>query len=398
MFRSGLLRITFRRYCSNEVRVRFAPSPTGELHLGGLRTALFNYLYAKRHDGKFLIRIEDTDQTRTVEGCEERIIDDCKWMGIVPDEPIRKQSEHSDVYKEHAEKLIESGHAYRCFCTPDRLKKLRETAQAKGKSSMYDRKCLYLTDEEIKEKLDNNETYTIRMNIPRNEQLIVKDIVYDTIKFECGSLDDQILLKSDGLPTYHLASVVDDHHQGITHVIRGEEWMPSLPKHMLLYRSFQWQPPRFAHLPLLLNPDKSKLSKRQDSSSLNWYRGEGFEKESILSYIAALGWTPTKPDEDSSRYLEMKDLISRFSLDEVSKSGAIVDIKKLYSINSQYLNYLSSNNIDLLVKMFLKEMNLFMGFNLEDKFSSDYIKNVVQLCTVCIHKEYSILNSTNELI
>lgn len=379
-------RFQVRNFC---VRVRFAPSPTGQLHLGGLRTALYNYLFAKRHNGQFLIRIEDTDQTRTVEGCEEKIISDCKWMGIETTEKIYKQSENLTNYKQYAEQLIKEGYAYRCFCTSERLEKMREINKNKGKQVTYDRKCFHLSSDQIQKNLDQNISFTIRLKIPRNEQLIVTDMVYETIKFDCSNIDDQILLKSDGFPTYHLASVVDDHIHNISHVIRGEEWLPSVPKHLLLYRYLNWKPPRFAHLPLLLNKDKSKLSKRNIASSLSWFREQGFEKEAILSYIATLGWTPSQfkqnhkePQEDKPQYVKINDLISQFDLNQVHKSGAIVDINKLYFINSQFLNHLSINETERFVNNVIQILNKHLNFDITKQFSNQYITDVAQITVV----------------
>lgn len=381
-------RVLQKDFC---VRVRFAPSPTGQLHLGGLRTALYNYLFAKRHNGKFLIRIEDTDQTRTVEGCEEQIISDCKWMGIETTEEIYKQSDHLSNYKQYAEQLISDGYAYKCFCTSERLEKMREISRSKGKQVTYDRKCFHLSADQIQKNLDQNLPYTIRLKIPRNEQLLVTDMVYETIKFECSNIDDQILLKSDGFPTYHLASVVDDHLHQITHVIRGEEWLPSVPKHLLLYRYFNWKPPRFAHLPLLLNKDKSKLSKRNIASSLSWFRDQGFEKEAILSYIATLGWTPTQfkqSNDEKPQYVTLNDLISQFDLQNVHKSGAIVDINKLYFINSQFLNHISTNQIERFVGHVIQVINKHLNLDITTIFPYQYIKDVAQLTVVSLSINY----------
>ena len=382
----GSFVVSWRRFFCKEVdvRVRFAPSPTGELHLGGVRTALFNFLFARRHEGTFLLRIEDTDQSRTVPGAEERILSDLTWMGIPPDAgtEIYKQSEHLPHYREHAEQLILQGHAYRCFCTPERLDALRKSAKDKGKPSFYDRKCLHLSADQIRDNLDRALPHTIRMLVPREQSVTVKDMVYESIKFECSSVDDQILIKSDGFPTYHLASVVDDHHQRISHVIRGEEWMPSVPKHLLLYHFFKWRPPRFAHLPLLLNLDKSKLSKRQEASSLQWYRDQGYEKEAILSYIAALGWTPPRREEDEHNCLTLTDLKKTFSLDDIHKSGAVVDTKKLSSINSHFLNQLGMSDFQRLVDSALPVIEEVVQFPLRERFTDDYIHRVIQLITV----------------
>ena len=383
---------------SQQVRVRFAPSPTGELHLGGLRTAFYNFLFAKKLGGKFLIRIEDTDTERTVEGCVERIKKDCGWIGIESEEEIIYQSTRLERYKHCAEQLVEEKKAYRCFCTQERLEKMRETAKSKGIASFYDRKCLHLTEEQISENLNNSVPYVIRMKIPRNELLTVEDIVHGQSKFQCALIDDQIILKSDGFPTYHLASVVDDHDQRISHVIRGEEWLPSIPKHLLLYRYFSWKPPRFAHLPLLLNPDKSKLSKRQSASSLQWYKDQGFEKEAIIAYLSTLGWSG-KFEFSENYFPTVSDLISKFKLDDVSKSGAIVDIDKMYFINSQFINYLATSNINYLFSLAFPILNRHLLSSSPPSslstFSEAYIKQVLFLCAVGIFQFPFLFRDTN---
>ena len=253
-------------------RVRFAPSPTGYLHIGGLRTALFNFLFAKHNNGKIILRIEDTDRNRFVEGAVENLIEVLEWAGLNFDEgPTQDgnygpyfQSKRLDLYHNYADKLLADKKAYRCFCSPERLKELRESQQKRKLPHIkYDKHCLHLSEEEIQKKLNNKENFVIRLNIDPGNLVHVNDIVRGRVEFNTDNIDDQILIKSDGYPTYHLANVVDDHLMKITHVIRGEEWLSSTPKHVLLYEYLGWEIPKFAHLPLLLNPDKSKLSKRQ---------------------------------------------------------------------------------------------------------------------------------------
>ncbi len=254
-----------------EVRVRFAPSPTGYLHVGGLRTALYNYLFAKKNNGKFVLRIEDTDRNRLVEGAVEKLIDTLKWVGLDYDEGPDKpgevgpytQSQRLDLYKNYAEKLIADGNAYYAFDTPERLKELRDFQYKNKLQPKYDKLALKLSKEEIEEKIANGEPHVVRLNVRPGEKIKLNDIIRGQVEFETDIIDDQILIKSDGFPTYHLANVVDDYLMGITHVIRGEEWLSSTPKHILLYNYLGWELPEFAHLPLLLNPDRSKLSKRQ---------------------------------------------------------------------------------------------------------------------------------------
>ncbi|MCK5458030.1 MAG: glutamate--tRNA ligase, partial [Melioribacteraceae bacterium] len=257
---------------SKTPRVRFAPSPTGYLHVGGLRTALYNYLFAKKNGGEFILRIEDTDRNRFVEGAVENLIETMNWVGLDYDEGPDKdgnvgpyfQSERLDVYKKYSEQLIEQGDAYRCFCTPERLTSLREEQQkAKLPQAKYDKHCLHLSKEEIEQNIADGKPHIVRLNVRAGENVVINDIVRDIVEFTREVIDDQVLIKTDGFPTYHMANVVDDHLMGITHVIRGEEWLSSTPKHILLYNAFGWELPQFAHLPLLLNADRSKLSKRQ---------------------------------------------------------------------------------------------------------------------------------------
>jgi len=323
-------------------RTRFAPSPTGYLHVGGLRTALYSFLLAKKQEGQFVLRIEDTDQKREVEGATAHLIEMLDWAGLNPDEGPNKegphkpyiQSQRTEIYQKHAEELLEKGHAYRCFCTAERLQEMREHQEKSKKAPMYDRHCLYLSDEEIQKNLDSNAPFVVRQKIPLEKLVKFKDLVRGNVTFAAKTLDDQILLKSDGFPTYQLANVIDDHLMGITHVIRGEEWLPSTPKHILLYESFNWDPPQFAHIPLLLNKDRSKLSKRQGDVSVEEYIKKGYQKEAIINFIAFLGWHPGGDEENEIFNLE--ELIEHFSIEKVHKAGAIFDLEKLDWFNWQW--------------------------------------------------------------
>jgi glutamyl-tRNA synthetase len=323
------------------IRTRFAPSPTGYLHVGGLRTALYCYLFAKKNNGKFILRIEDTDQERFVEGALENLIKTLNWIGITYDEgPIDKngkiiqtgekgpyiQSQRTDLYKKHVQELIEKKHAYYCFCTKERLDTLRESQEKAKLPSMYDRKCLNMAESEIQEKLKNGEKYVIRQKMPFGA-LKFKDLIRGNVQFDGKLIDDQVLIKSDGFPTYHLANVVDDHLMEITHVIRGEEWLPSTPKHIALYNSFGWNIPQFAHLPLLLNADKTKLSKRQGHVSVEEYINEGYLKEAIINFAAFLGWNAGSGEE--KEIYTLKELEDAFSIEKVHKAGAVFNIEKL---------------------------------------------------------------------
>jgi len=304
-----------------KIRTRFAPSPTGYLHIGGLRTALYAYLYAKHTGGEFFIN--------TLE-----------WAGMTIDAGPKNpddlgpytQSERLPLYKKYAQQLIDEGHAYRCFCTKERIDKIREEQMASKQAPMYDRHCRYLSEDEIQEKLDAKMPFVVRQAIPLNERVKFKDIVRKKVNFDTNTLDDQVLLKSDGFPTYHLAVVVDDHLMKITHVIRGEEWLPSTPKHILLYKAFGWEPTHYAHLSLILNKDRSKLSKRQNDVSTESYIQKGYTKEALINFIALLGWNSS----DNQEMFSLDELIETFELERVQKSGAIFDLDKLDWFNWQW--------------------------------------------------------------
>ncbi|MBT5421231.1 MAG: glutamate--tRNA ligase, partial [Candidatus Cloacimonetes bacterium] len=278
---------------SNEIRVRFAPSPTGYLHVGSLRTALYNYLYAKKVGGQFILRIEDTDQTRYVNGAVENLLSTLEAMGLDFDEGPEKggdfgpyfQSERTEIYNKYVKELLEKGMAYRCFCTSEDLSKMRDEQKAKGLDTKYNGHCRNLTEKEINEHLENKDNFVIRLKIPLDGEITFYDIVREKVTFPWKMVDDQVLVKSDGFPTYHLANVVDDHLMEITHVIRGEEWLSSVPKHLLLYKAFGWKPPKLCHLPLLLNPDKSKLSKRQGDVAVEDFVNKGYLTETLLNFV-----------------------------------------------------------------------------------------------------------------
>jgi len=356
---------------NRRVRVRFAPSPTGPLHIGGVRTALYNYLFAKKNGGDFILRIEDTDQTRFVPGAEAYIIESLKWSGIIPNEGVGfgdgpyspyRQSERkaNGIYKQYVQQLIESGHAYYAFDTSEELEEMRKRIEAAGGSASYNaitrqsmKNSLSLPEDEVKRRLAAGENYVIRIKIPRNEEIRVKDIIRGWVVVQSSQLDDKVLFKSDGMPTYHLANVVDDYLMKITHVIRGEEWLPSAPLHVLLYRYLGWENvmPQFAHLPLLLKPDgNGKLSKRDGDRlgfpvfPLEWkdpssgeissgYREKGYFPEAFVNMLALLGWHTSGNRE----LFSLEELVQEFSLDRVSKSGAKFDPEKTKWFNQQYL-------------------------------------------------------------
>ena len=331
-------------------RVRFAPSPTGYLHVGGLRTALYNYLFAKKNNGTFVLRIEDTDRNRYVEGAVENLINALKWAGLAFDEGPEiggnfgpyMQSLRLDIYKKYADELIEKGKAYYCFCTPERLKTLKEEQEKqKLPQTKYDKHCLHISKEDLEKNLTAGIPKVVRLNVQPNLTIKFDDLIREHVEFESNNVDDQVLIKSDGYPTYHLANVVDDHLMKITHVIRGEEWLSSTPKHVLLYDAFEWERPIFAHLPLLLNPDRSKLSKRQGDVAVEDYRDKGFLKEALINFVALLGWNAG----DDKEFYYMDELINNFSLERVNKAGAVFDLQKLNWLNAEHLRKKSNDEL-----------------------------------------------------
>ncbi|RKR14807.1 glutamyl-tRNA synthetase [Maribacter vaceletii] len=386
----------------NKVRVRFAPSPTGPLHIGGVRTALFNYLFAKKNGGDFILRIEDTDQNRYVEGAEKYIVDALNWCGLSFDEgptsatlsesqkkgsfgPYR-QSERKHLYKKYADELIEKGMAYYAFDTADSLNTHRKEHEENGKTFIYNwhnrlklDNSLALSKEETQAKLDAGEAYVIRFKTPENETLILQDVIRGTITIDTNVLDDKVLFKSDGMPTYHLANIVDDHLMEISHVIRGEEWLPSLALHQQLYDAFGWTAPTFAHLPLIMKPvGKGKLSKRDGEKlgfpvfPLSWnesigYKEEGYFPEAVVNFLALLGWNPGTEQEIFS----LEELVNEFSLERVNKSGARFDPDKTKWYNQ---NYLQEANNQKLAQLF---QPIVAAQGIESK--AEYLEKVVSL-------------------
>lgn len=379
-----------------KVRVRFAPSPTGPLHIGGVRTALFNYLFAKKYNGTFVLRIEDTDQNRYVKGAEQYIIDSLNWCGIPYDEgpgkegdfgPYR-QSERKKLYKAYADGLIKSGAAYYAFDTSEKLDFHRKDHEAKGKTFIYNwhnrlklDNSLSLSQEEVQAKIDAGQDYVIRFKTPQDQKLVLHDIIRGAIEIDTNILDDKVLFKSDGMPTYHLANIVDDHLMEISHVIRGEEWLPSLALHTQLYNAFGWKSPQFAHLPLIMKPTgKGKLSKRDGEKMgfpifpLSWnesigYRESGYFPEAVTNFLALLGWNPGSEQE----IFDLQDLVEAFSLERVNKSGARFDPDKTKWYNQHYMQAKSDAE---LVEPFKEEMAR-TGFDYAQPDS--YIEKVVSM-------------------
>ena len=323
------------------VRTRFAPSPTGYLHLGGLRTALYTYLFTKKNNGVFILRIEDTDQERLVEGATEKIYKSLKLAGLNWDEgpdvggPVGPyiQSERKDMYLPYAQQLVREGKAYYCFCTKEELAERRAAAEAEGKTWKYDKHCLHLSPEEIQAKLDAGVPYVIRQNIPESGEASFDDVLYGHISVDCSELDDNVLIKADGLPTYNFANVIDDHTMGITHVLRGNEYLSSTPKYNLLYDAFGWEKPVYIHLTTVMADSTRKLSKRHGDPSFEDLLDEGYLKDAVVNYISLVGWNPG----DNREFFTMDELIEAFSLEGLSKSPAIFDKNKCRWMNAEYI-------------------------------------------------------------
>ena len=347
------------------VRTRFAPSPTGYLHVGGLRTALFSYLLAKKSDGKFILRIEDTDRERHVEDATEHLIKMLTWAGISPDEGVvlennavvQKgnkgpyiQSERLPIYQEHVKKLLESGHAYRCFCTKERLTEMRKEQQERRQAPMYDRACVDISKEESEAKA-KTESHVVRLLVPRGEKVEFNDHIRGNVTFATNTIDDQVILKSDGFPTYHLAHAVDDHLMETDLVVRGEEWLPSLPKHILLFKAFGWNPPEYAHVPLLMAKGGGKLSKRMGDVSVEEFIEKGYLKEALINFIALLGWNPGTKQEVFS----LTELIEQFNIDRIQKSGAIFDTEKLNWLQGQWIRKFSTEEFTEMIRPLVAE-------------------------------------------
>lgn len=341
---------------SRPVRVRLAPSPTGDAHIGTMWLGQWNWLFAKQQGGKFILRIEDTDQKRFVEGSTEKIYAALDWLGMTPDEgPLQGgsygpyiQSQRLELYKKAADELVAKGHAYHCFCSPERLTELRERQTAAKLPPRYDKHCLSLKPEEVKAKLEAGEGSTIRLNMPSEGSIEHHDIIRGTVTFQYSTIDDSVLWKSDGFPTYHLAVVVDDHAMEISHVIRAEEWLPSVPKHLYLYQCFGWEAPEFAHLPLILGTDKTKLSKRHGAVSALQYRDDGYLALTMQNFLALMGWHP-KGDQE---ILTREEVIQSFKLGDIHPSGAVFDQQKLDWMQGIYIRSLSVSDLREAVQPF----------------------------------------------
>ncbi len=401
------------------VRLRFAPSPTGWLHIGGLRTALFNYLYAKKMGGEFILRIEDTDRTRYVEGAVENLLDALKWSGIENDEGPKyvdgelkevgdygpyTQSERLDIYRKYVDELIESGHAYYCFCDKERLDNVRKEREIKGLAPKYDGFCRSIPLDEAKKRVAAGEEYVVRLKLPKDVNITFDDLVRGKITINTDDMDDQVLLKSDGFPTYHMAVVVDDHLMGVTHIVRGEEWLPSTPKHVYLYEALGWEAPKYVHLPTVLNKDRKKLSKRQGDVAVEDFRAAGYLPEALVNYLALLGWSPDSEEE----IMDMDTMIKLFDFDRVSRTGGIFDIEKLNWTNAHYIRNTDSEKLLELAKPYMVEA---LGITAEEidnnhehyvvmmdafKENAETLKVLAEKCKLLMPGDYEVEDDAKE--
>ncbi len=358
-----------------QVRTRFAPSPTGYMHIGGLRTALYAWLFARKHNGAFILRIEDTDTQREVQGAKELIYSTLRKTGLFYDEGPDVggnfgpyiQSERLDIYKRYADKLVETGAAYRCFCTKEQLAQRREEAQRRGQTYSYGKHCLGLSEKEIENRLESGEPYVIRQNIPKEGHTTYNDAVFGDICVPNADLDDNVLLKADGMPTYNLANVIDDHLMGITHVIRGVEYLSSTPKYNYLYNALGWDIPEYIHLPVVMKDKQRKLSKRHGDASFEDFIEQGYLKQALINYIALLGWSPG----DEREIFSLEELVHAFSLEGLSKSSAVFDIDKLTWMNALYLRSLESQEFTKLAMPYYQQAKL-------TDFDLDMITGLIQ--------------------
>ncbi len=360
------------------IRTRFAPSPTGYLHVGGLRTALFNYLLARKEGGRFILRIEDTDQKRRVDEAVQQLIDMLHWAGIDFDEGPGKEGEHGpyiqsgrlDIYKQHAQRLIEAGHAYYCFCSSERIEKVRQEQIRNKQHPGYDRRCRNVPLDEAENRIENGERHVVRMKMPLEGERVFTDLVRGVVRIPYNVLDDQVIIKSDGYPTYHLAVVVDDHRMEISHIIRGEEWLSSTPKHFMLYEYSGWEPPQMAHLPLLLNPDRSKLSKRSGHVAVEDYKAMGILPEALVNFVALLGWNPG----DDRELFTIDELVKEFSIGKVNKAGAVFDIEKLKWMNGEHIKRCNADRLaELLIPYFQAA-----GYDVSDTVKLHKVISIIQ--------------------
>ncbi|MFM1572320.1 glutamate--tRNA ligase [Helcococcus ovis] len=388
----------------SEVRVRFAPSPTGYVHIGGLRTALYNYLFARHEKGKFILRIEDTDRTRYVEGALENLIEVLQWAGLDYDEGvfldenrniyekgqygpyIQSDRVKEGIYDKHIKKLIDEDKAYYCFCTADRLNNLREQQKADGKMPKYDGLCRGISKEEAQKRVDAGEPHVVRLKLPANKDIQFNDAIKGHLSINTNDMDDQVLIKTDGFPTYHFAVVIDDHDMKITHVVRGDEWVSSTPKHVYLYEALGWEAPTYVHLPTVLGKDKKKLSKRNADVSVEDFKQKGYLRDALINYIALVGWSP----ETNQEILSHDELVKQFSFERVSRSGGVFDEDKLDWVNSHYIKELSDSELAAELKPYLVEC----GYISEDK-SIEELEEIAATFKTSLNKFSEIVKQTD---
>jgi len=370
----------------SSVRVRFAPSPTGYPHVGNIRTALFNWLFARHSGGSFILRIEDTDAARRVEGAVEAIMDSMKWLGMDWDEGPIFQSDRLDLYQSEARRLVSTGDAFYCFCTPERLEAVRAEQSRQHLPPRYDGHCRDLPADEVQSRLDSGEPAVVRFKMPRSGETTVHDLIRGDVTFSNENLNDYVLLKSDGYPTYHLANVVDDHDMRISHVMRADEWISSTPLHVLLYEALGWEPAQFAHLPMILGPDKSKLSKRHGATMVTEYRDKGYLPEAMVNFLALLGWSL----DDKTDLLSREELIANFSLERVGKTGAVFNMPKLDWMNGMYIRGLTREEFAERALPYLEN-----GLNPEVSrpLNKDYVANV----GILVQERVKLLSELPEL-
>jgi len=354
------------------VRVRFAPSPTGYPHLGNIRTALFNWLFARHNNGSFILRIEDTDVARRVEGAVDTILDSLRWLGLDWDEGPYFQSERLEMYREAADQLVREELAYLCYCSPQRLEAMRQEQTKRKQPPGYDRRCRHLTREQKAGLEVSGAPPVVRFKSPLEGQTSFHDLIRGEIVFENSTLDDFVLLKSDGYPTYHLANIVDDHSMAISHILRADEWLSSTPRHVLLYQALGWQPPQFAHLPMILGTDRSKLSKRHGATAINEYRDQGYLPEAMINFLALLGWSL----DDKTELLRREEIVKHFSLERVSKTAAVFNRDKLDWMNGVYLRNLSLEDYSERAISFLERD---LPSEVERPLDTDYIRQIMPL-------------------
>jgi glutamyl-tRNA synthetase len=371
----------------SEVRVRFAPSPTGYPHVGNIRTALFNWLFARHNKGVFILRIEDTDQERKVEGATEIIMESLGWLGMDWDEGPFFQSHRLDMYKKYAEQLVTEDKAYYCFCSSERLDAMRKDQAARKLPPGYDRRCRCLSNEQIETEKARGIVPVVRFKSPTEGQTSITDLIRGEVIFENSLMDDFVLLKSDGYPTYHLANIVDDHYMNISHVMRAEEWLSSTPRHILLYAALGWKPPQFAHLPMILGPDKSKLSKRHGATAINEYQNEGYLPETMINFLALLGWSL----DDKTEIMSREEIIANFSVERVSKTAAVFNKDKLEWMNGVYIRNLS---IDDFTERCLPFVERRLPPEVKRPIDAGYLKQIAPL----VQERAKTLNEVPQLV